>query len=430
MEQTINGEKKKKILIISIWESIWSLGEGAGVSDDYYFFKTARGRGFDLHVVAPAGSIQGPPHGGKTNGTAAGGTHTVSSYPNFFRATRRLPTWMRRLLWPLLFQVVALPRAVAAAVRWKPDFILGHSHYTPLSTYAAGKLTRTPFGVKLFGVMELVHMEWGRRRYVFKNFEQILALKIPQDAWIILNDGTRGKEAAMKLGVPEERIRFLPNGVNMEWAGLGLDRAALRGSICMNAGSSAGSPAGDCIVLFLARLVPSKRPEDLIRAIPRILERTRAKPLFLFVGDGPSRTACERIARELGVAHAVRFEGAVLHERVPEFLYSSDIFVSTSNLTNMAIPTCEAFLCGVPAVVYDVGDTASFVKHDRTGLVVPDGDIPALADAVASLIDDPDGRRKMGENAKAFALEHCTGWDERTSLEIDLIESLIDAGRA
>jgi glycosyltransferase involved in cell wall biosynthesis len=115
---------------------------------------------------------------------------------------------------------------------------------------------------------------------------------------------------------------------------------------------------------------------------------------------------------------------------VPEMLYASDIFVSTSNLTNMAIPTCEASLCGLPVIAYDAGDTASFVIHRRTGLVVPDGDVQALADAVASLVDDGEKRVSLGENARAFAVERCTGWDERTAMEIDVIESLIGRGRA
>jgi glycosyltransferase involved in cell wall biosynthesis len=412
VEQTIEGEKKK-ILIISIWESIWSLGSGAGVSDDHYFIRTAARRGFDVHFVAP---------GRRTEGASDGPAHATSSYPNFFRATRRLPTWMKRILWPLLFHTLALPCAVMAARRWKPDFILGHTHYTTLSTYVAGKITRTPFGVKLFGVMELVHMEWGRWKYVRKNFEQILALKIPQDVWFILNDGTRGKEAARRLGVPEEKIHFLPNGINVEWAGLAIDGAAVR--------RSAGLPSDACIILFLARLVASKRPDALIRAIPRILERSRGTPFFLYVGDGPERAACERLAEALGVARLIRFAGAVPHGRVPEMLYASDIFVSTSNLTNMAIPTCEASLCGLPVIAYDAGDTASFVIHRRTGLVVPDGDVQALADAVASLVDDGEKRVSLGENARAFAVERCTGWDERTAMEIDVIESLIGRGRA
>jgi glycosyltransferase involved in cell wall biosynthesis len=265
--------------------------------------------------------------------------------------------------------------------------------------------------------MELVHMEWNRWRYFYKNFEQIFALKIPQDAWFILNDGTRGKEAAVRLGVPAEKIHFLPNGINVEWGDLEINRAALREAYQF--------PPGSCIILFLSRLVRSKRPEDLLRAIPAILERTEEKLLFVFAGDGPLRGECERRVNEQDLGDHVRFLGTVPHRDVPELMYASDLFVTTSNLTNMAIPTCEAFLCGLPVVAYDVGDTARVVRHGETGSLVPDGDVAGLADAIAGLCSDRETRLRLGQAAQAFAKIEFMSWDARTALEFDLLESLL-----
>lgn len=407
MTTTKRENRTQRILIISIWESLWSLGAGAGVSDDHHFIRKAHERGFEVHMVAP----------GARTGTFPGGGYQIHSYPDFFRATRWLPTVLKRVLWPLLFQVIALPAAVAAARRIRPDFILGHSHYTPLATWTAGRLTGVPFGVKLFGVMELVHMEWSTMRYLYKNFEQIMALKIPQDAWFILNDGTRGREAAIRLGVPPDRIHFLPNGIDVEWAERSIDREAVRAQF--------GLPPGRPVVLFLARLVASKRPFDLLRSVPRATGGDGPRPLFLFVGDGPLRAACETYVRDHDLQDDVRFQGAVPHESVPEIMSACDLFVTISNLTNMAIPTCEAFLCGLPVVAYDVGDTAQVVKHNQRGLLVPDGDINRLADAIMALAGDGERRARLGANAKEFARREFTSWDERTAREFDLIESLL-----
>ena len=107
---------------------------------------------------------------------------------------------------------------------------------------------------------------------------------------------------------------------------------------------------------------------------------------------------------------------------------ASDIFVSTSDITNMALPTCEALICGVPVVAYDVGDTAKVVIPDETGVLVEDGNPHRLADALAALINDSKKRDRMGQNARKFSREHFTGWDDRIRMEMEIIESLVAAG--
>jgi len=310
-----------------------------------------------------------------------------------------------------------VPAAVAVARRVKPAFVLGHSHYTPLATLIVGRTFKIPRAVKLFGVMYLVHTEWSRLKYYYKNCEQIIAFKIPQDAWMILDDGTRGKEAAVRHGVEETKIHFLPNGINVEWGEQDNDRSAVRRTLAIDEDT--------CLVLFLARFVASKRPEAVIRAIPRVLELSSRKIVFLFAGDGPERAACEVLAREQGISSYVRFIGSVAHYRVPAVMSASDIFVSTSSLTNMAIPTCEALVCGLPVAAFATGDTARLVRTGVTGVLVEDGDIEALADGIAFLADHPEERKKMGEAAKRIAASTFVSWDERTSMEFDIIESFL-----
>ena len=169
----------------------------------------------------------------------------------------------------------------------------------------------------------------------------------------------------------------------------------------------------------------SKRPEALIEAMPLVYDRMGSSVIFLFVGDGPERAACEEMVTRLGVADQARFIGATPHAEVPEVMAASDIFVSTSNLTNMAIPTCEAMICGLPVVAFDVGNTRDVVKDGETGYAVEDSDIPALADAIVRLLTDPAARTSMGASGRKLAREKFTGWDERIDTEIEIIRSTI-----
>jgi glycosyltransferase involved in cell wall biosynthesis len=399
---------RKKLLIISIWENRWSLGGEAGVSDDYYFIHGFTGAGWELHFVAPEGAQE--------SNDAFDGivTHT---YPNFFRETLHRSNAFKRLYWPLAFNRFVTRRTLELAKRIRPDFVLGHTHYSARTANRCKRSLGIPAGVKLFGVMDLVHTEWPRWKYEFKNFEQLRALRYPQDAWIVLDDGTRGDEVLAAQGVPPDKIHFLPNGLNLEWQDQKFDRSQTRARF--------GIKEDAVVVLFLARLVASKRPQEVIRAVSRVHKNTEGNILFLFAGHGPERAACEALVQKLGVGDLVQFVGTVPHADVPSLMTASDVFVSTSSLTNMAIPTCEALICGTPVVAYDVGTTRKVVVPDETGLLVENGNHNRLADALASLINDSKMRARLRQNARKFARENFTSWDDRIGMEMKIIEGLI-----
>ncbi len=270
--------------------------------------------------------------------------------------------------------------------------------------------------MKLFGVMDLVHTHWPRMRYVYKNFEQLIAFRYPQLVWIVLDDGTRGDEMLRQRGIPADRIRFLPNGLDLDWQNLSPDRSAARASL--------GIAAEAEVVLFLARLVPSKRPEDVVRAAAEVV-RERGDAVFVVAGDGPEREACQRLSDELGLGSRIVFAGSVAHERVPELMAAADVFVTTSSLTNMAIPTCEALICGVPVVAYNTGDTERVVRDGQTGRLVPDADVGALATALREMLARPQERERMGRQARVLSRELFTSWKERIDMELETIDSVL-----
>lgn len=398
-------DRERRILVVSPWETVWSLGSEtgieAGVSDDDRFIDGFARAGYRLHFLRPRSDRTDP----------RVDTHF---YPNFFRATRRLPTAIRRPLWPLLFHAFVAPRALALAKSLDVDVVLGHSHYATLVTWLCGRRCRVPTVVKLFGVMDLVHTEWPPFKYRFKNLEQLLAFKVPQDAWIVLDDGTRGDRILRARGIPADRIHFLPNGVNLEWMDATPDRRAARARY----GLAPDAP----VVLFLARLVASKRPLDVVRAAARI----PAPVQFVFAGDGDQRAACEKAARDLGVSGRVHFPGTVAHDDVPALMAAVDAFVSTSAMTNRALPTCEAMVCGVPVVVYDSGDTTTVVHDNETGVVVRDGDVDALARAIDELLRDSAKRARLAAAGRRLARETFVSWERRIATEVALVDGLIE----
>lgn len=404
------SEHLKRILVLSIWEDIWSLGKGSGVSDELHFVKHLTAAGIDLHFLIPE------PHAKGAVLERSGLTY--HTYPNIFRRYAHLPTAVKRILWPTAFNRAATVRVRELSRSIEPDILLGFSHYTLRPLSLVGTEVGVPTAVKLFGVMHLGRFDLPRLQYWRRNFEQILALRNPVDRYIVLNDGTMGDAALRRLGIPSERITFLPNGMDTEWGDVTVDRAAARGEL--------GLPPDHILVVTLSRLVASKRIDLFLRAVAAIPPARRDGVSFVIAGDGPHRERLEREAARLGVGDRVLFTGVIPHDDIVRFLKCSDIFVGTNELTNMSLPPCEAILCGVPVVAFDVSGTSEIVRDGETGLLVPYGDVPDLAEKIGLLVEDTPLRRRLGTQAAAFGRRHFVSWEERMAMELAVLHELAE----
>jgi glycosyltransferase involved in cell wall biosynthesis len=404
--------KLKKILVLSIWEDIWSLGEGGGVADELQFVRHLTRKGIELHFLIPA------PREKREH--LRDSLLTYHTYPNLFRAFERFPAILRRFIWPILFPFIVVRRLERLAAEIEPDVLMGFTHYSLFPLKKAGRALHIPTVVKLFGVMYLDRFDFPKLKYLWKSVEQVIALRSPVDHYIILNDGTRGEMALMRLGIPREKISFLPNGMDTEWIDLPVDRDEARDAM--------GLPRDRVLVVTFSRLVKSKRIELMLRAIAMIDPSLRAKAAFVIGGDGPERARLEREASRLGLASEVLFTGVIPHRDVVHFLKASDIFAATNELTNMSLPPCEAIMCGVPVVAFDVSGTAEVIRDGDTGLLVKDGDVAEFARKLETLIGDDALRRRLGTRAAEFGRGYFVSWDERIDMECRVLERLATGG--
>jgi glycosyltransferase involved in cell wall biosynthesis len=401
----------RKILILSIWEDIWSLGEGGGVADELQFVRHLTKKGIELHFLIPA------PREKREN--LRDSLITYHTYPNIFRAFGRFPAIMRRFIWPTLFPFVVLRRLERLADEIEPDVLMGFTHYSFFPLNRIGRKLGIPTVVKLFGVMYLDRFDFSKLKYLWKSIEQVIALRSPVDHYIILNDGTRGEMALTRLGIPRGKISFLPNGMDTEWIDLPVDRNEARDAM--------GLPRDRILVVTFSRLVKSKRIELLLRAIAMMEPSLRGKAAFVIGGDGPERSRLEREAARLGLADEVIFKGVIQHRDVVYFLKASDVFAATNELTNMSLPPCEAIMCGVPVVAFDVSGTSEVVRDGETGLLVKNGDVAEFSRKLGTLIRDDELRKRLGEQAALFGRGYFVSWDERIEMECRVLERL--AGR-
>lgn len=173
----------------------------------------------------------------------------------------------------------------------------------------------------------------------------------------------------------------------------------------------------DRLLLTVGHVSERKGQEVVIRAMPRILQRypdTR----YLMAGLPTERPRLEQIATSLGVQDRVHFLGRVSSGDLVRLMNCCDLFLMTSRTTEsgdcegFGIAAVEAALCGKASVVSRTSGLAEAVRHNQTGLCVPEGDPGAVADAVVALFGDEAWLRSLATAARQRALAEQT-WDHR-----------------
>jgi phosphatidylinositol alpha-1,6-mannosyltransferase len=169
------------------------------------------------------------------------------------------------------------------------------------------------------------------------------------------------------------------------------------------------------IILTVARLVPHKGQDMGIRALA-MLARDFPDLRYILVGEGHDESRLRALAQTLGVTHRVGFVGPMRDDELPEAYATSTIYLGASrvdkeiNVEGFGISFIEAGASGIPSVAGDSGGVRSAVRDDETGIVVPPTDAEAIADAIRSLLLNPDRRARMGRAARHAAETHYT-WD-------------------
>ncbi|MGW5092988.1 glycosyltransferase family 4 protein [Streptomyces nodosus] len=170
------------------------------------------------------------------------------------------------------------------------------------------------------------------------------------------------------------------------------------------------------VVVCVSRLVPRKGQDTLIRAMPRVLGK-QPDTVLLIVGGGPYERDLRRLADETGVAHAVRFTGAVRWAELPAHFGAGDVFAMPCrtrrgglDVEGLGIVYLEASATGLPVVAGDSGGAPDAVLDGETGWVVRGGSAEEIADRVVTLLGDPELRRRMGERGRRW-VEEKWRWD-------------------
>ncbi len=254
------------------------------------------------------------------------------------------------------------PRFHARARRRRPALVHAHFGSGGVSAIPLARALRVPLVVTLHGA-DVTVRDSRADRYA----------RLAREATLFLCVSSFIRDQALACGLPAEKLRVHP---------IGLDRTQF---------PLVATPTTDERIVFVGRLVEKKGCADLLRAMHSV-QRARPAAELVVLGDGPLRASLEALARELELN--CRFLGTRPSAVVRETLEQARIFCGPSvqapdgDSEGLGIVFAEAAAMGIPVVSTRHGGIPEIVADGRTGLLVPEHDPAALADALTRLLSD------------------------------------------
>jgi glycosyltransferase involved in cell wall biosynthesis len=256
----------------------------------------------------------------------------------------------------------------------------------------------------LLHVHDYDYAEEYRRR---SRLMQTLIERIFRGAAKVVVLGSRDqRQLSSLLQLPPGRVTVLPNAVPDPEPDF----------------NRARPPGTPCQLLFLGRLSARKGVPELLRALasPSLASLQWRATL---AGDGPLDEFRE-LAVSLGISESVDFPGWVDEASVKALNAKADILVLPSHAEGLAMAVLEGLSYGLVVVATPVGAHTEVIEPDVSGILVPPGDVAALADALARVIDDLDARERLGRGARRRFLEKfdVRGYSDRLAqLHVELL---------
>ena len=217
----------------------------------------------------------------------------------------------------------------------------------------------------------------------------------------------REDEAAARKNriLSPERIFYTP--------GIGLDlneydRDRVSETEIINIRQELGLSAADLLLLCIAEFTANKRHQDQLLALQKL---NRPNVHLALAGDGTELPKVEQLATELGLQQQVHFLG--FRRDIPALICASEVTLLTSGREGLPRSIMEAFCAATPVIGTKIRGIQDLLEDD-CGLLVEVGDIDALAQAMATMLDDTEARQRMGQNC----LDKISNYDVREIIKL------------
>jgi len=259
------------------------------------------------------------------------------------------------------------------------DILHCHSAYPHgyvSSTFSA--MTGVPVIVTPHGPTDIMREEQIRRNPIL---EKRLAKGLQSAAGISAISRHIQTEILSIGGISDEKVRVIPNGVNLE------DFSKVE-----------GVKLGFPYILAMGRMVPQKGFDHLIHAFEKV-SREQPDLRLLFAGEGVNRRDYEQLVTSLGLQERIQFLGLVQGSQKIAFMKGAEFFVCPSRFEPFGIVVLEALASGIPVVAHRVGGIVDIIDEGVQGVLVDPSSREELAKAILELHTNVERRDTMSKAA-------------------------------
>jgi len=234
------------------------------------------------------------------------------------------------------------------------------------------KILNTYFKAKLFEIIELI------------------SYKLPYSCLISVSP--KFIELVGRYGIKTSMVH-IPNAVDFEIFNPYVDSKNTREKYLPS--------DGKYLISFIGRLVPQKGTDVLIKAIPHVNSFVN-NCMYLIVGEGTHREKLENIAKKLSIKN-IAFIGVIQYSEIPELISASDIIILPSlGAEGSPRVILEAMACGKPVIATKIRGVEDLIIDGKTGVLVEEGNVHQISEAVISLLRNKQNREEIGKNAYEF----------------------------
>jgi len=274
----------------------------------------------------------------------------------------------------------------------KPDIL--HAHYAfGYGTFAAFSKFH-PFVLSPHGSDILIEPEQSK----IKKFLIKYALK---KADLITCDGENTIEKMIKLGTNPKKIYHINHGLDIEKFSHDKKDEKIKKEIQIDNNSP--------VIISTRNLSPLYDIETTIKSIPFVIKKF-PNANFIIVGEELDKNYVNHLRnqiKKLQISNNIKFIGKVSNDKIPFYLTSSDIYVSTSiSDGGIAMSTLEAMSCEIPPIVTDVANNKKWIKDGENGFIIPIKNYKLLSEKIIYLIENKKVRMEFGKKSRQIVVKN------------------------
>lgn len=307
-------------------------------------------------------------------------TASFNDYPGF------KPFFMDDLYPPERLFTSGFLHLLKGLKRWRPDIIHTIFIHADLLGFLAKMIVPAKAFISSWETATIAPFSSPWMRWLYRKLFPFVHPHI--DRFIAISKDSAHKTAE-EFTIQPNKIRLIPNGIEMEKFPFRLRRAA----------DVRTKPK----IGYIGRFAPEKQIDLLIRAIPKILG-TFPDATFEIAGDGPERSNLISLSDQLHARKSIHFHGWI--DDLWPILDSLDMLILPSRSEGLGLILIEAMAAGVPCVSTPSGGVSEIIDHGLNGIILSDHDSGLIAQEVIYLLQHPDVIEMFSKNGRIKVGEH------------------------